>query len=153
MKLFCSNYGQNFQITAAAYYFYYDYHDHYQYDIFHKHCKMHLHLPGFILIFPLDCNMIFHLPSLIPISFFTPSKTDSTFLYDQQTYICFFLYTSNYIYAILHLYFTYYSYCYYYYINWYRMWSIDTTVKRFSIEDDYSFIFVIYFFSAVSLQF
>ena len=33
------------------------------------------------------------------------------------------------------------------------MWSIDTTVKRFSIEDDYSFIFVIYFFSVVSLQF
>ena len=66
VKLFCSNYGENIQITAAVYYFYYDYHDHYQYHIFHKHCKMHLHLTGFILMFPLDCNMISDLPSLIP---------------------------------------------------------------------------------------
>ena len=58
VKLFCSNYWQNPEITAAVHYFHYNSHLHYHYRHFHYHCKMHLYCLRILLTVTLDCDII-----------------------------------------------------------------------------------------------
>ena len=58
VKLFCSIYWQNLQITAAVHYFHYNSHHHYHYHHFHYHWKMQLYYLRILITIPLDSNII-----------------------------------------------------------------------------------------------
>ena len=66
MKLFCSNYWQNTQITAAVYYFRYNFHQNYHYHHFQCHCQMQLYRRRILLMILYDSNMI---PRLFQVNF------------------------------------------------------------------------------------